>query len=161
MEEALAAFLAHPLRAAPYTAIRFARCDHNGVPLFLVGTKEAGGALSAMKAAHSHAGSSCFYCGKPMARDGDKKFTLDHLRPKSSGGTDDLHNLVFCCRPCNRSKGVQPLAVFHPGRAADYVAAMDHHNVRALGALNPQRDASAARNVTGATVQVVKIAAAG
>lgn len=29
----------------------------------------------------------------------------DHLLPRSEGGTDELHNRVLLCSPCNRKKG--------------------------------------------------------
>lgn len=44
----------------------------------------------------------CFYCQRPLERD---TATLDHLHPRSKGGTDDPENLVLACRPCNRAKG--------------------------------------------------------
>ena len=129
-------FLAHPVRVAPYTAIRFARYDHNRVPLFFVGTKESGGTLKAMRAAHARYGSSCYYCGKPMSADSPADlFTLDHVHAASLNGTDDLHNLVFCCRPCNEAKGVRSLAVFHPARSADFTGALNQHVIRALNHL--------------------------
>ena len=31
--------------------------------------------------------------------------TLDHIKPKSSGGTNEIENLVGCCRACNEAKG--------------------------------------------------------
>jgi 5-methylcytosine-specific restriction endonuclease McrA len=31
--------------------------------------------------------------------------TVDHVIPKSMGGTDDPENLVAACRSCNSSKG--------------------------------------------------------
>jgi len=32
-------------------------------------------------------------------------FTIDHIIPKSRGGTDDLNNLQTMCYPCNIKKG--------------------------------------------------------
>lgn len=43
----------------------------------------------------------CHYCKKDV---GVKKFTVDHIIPVSRGGTDDLSNLVGCCKSCNSSK---------------------------------------------------------
>lgn len=40
----------------------------------------------------------CVYCGDPAD-------TIDHVIPRSKGGTDDLDNLVPACRDCNSRKG--------------------------------------------------------
>lgn len=40
----------------------------------------------------------CVYCGA-----GDN-LSLDHVIPRSRGGSDDPENLVTACRPCNSSK---------------------------------------------------------
>lgn len=37
---------------------------------------------------------TCAYCG-------DAANEVDHIHPRSKGGTDDLDNLVACCRRCN------------------------------------------------------------
>lgn len=44
----------------------------------------------------------CWYCGWPLS---SGRATLDHLRPRSRGGSDDESNLVLACWPCNRNKG--------------------------------------------------------
>ena len=48
------------------------------------------------------------WCGRPgkeMARiPDDMKMEVDHIRPWSQGGSDDLYNLQPLCKPCNRSK---------------------------------------------------------
>ncbi|WP_417373000.1 HNH endonuclease [Glutamicibacter protophormiae] len=33
---------------------------------------------------------------------------VDHIVPHSKGGTNELANLVICCRTCNISKGNRP-----------------------------------------------------
>lgn len=64
----------------------------------------------------------CWYCGKQtnvrdryilsvladserydnhIKQDG---FSIDHINPRSKGGTDDVNNLVPCCRHCNAMK---------------------------------------------------------
>lgn len=43
-------------------------------------------------------GSHCHYCGRDASQ-------VDHVIPRSRGGTDDLSNLVPACAPCNLSKG--------------------------------------------------------
>src|SRR6516162_10063448 len=47
---------------------------------------------------------TCQYCGVVLAS-GD--LTLDHVVPRSRGGSSTWENLVACCHPCNRQKGNQ------------------------------------------------------
>lgn len=145
MEKLVAALAEHPIRTAPYSAIGYSR-RHNGKPLYKVDNSEAGGPVKAMRAAHARWGSNCFYCGKPMPHDvGNDVFTLDHVQPEAQGGTDDLHNLVFSCRPCNQRKGATLVADFHAMRAADYASALERHVVRTLKAIGgPDRGMQAA-----------------
>lgn len=35
----------------------------------------------------------------------DRNITIDHLTPYNKGGTNDIENLVLCCRSCNSTKG--------------------------------------------------------
>jgi 5-methylcytosine-specific restriction endonuclease McrA len=44
----------------------------------------------------------CQYCG---CRPGPRNLNLDHVRPRSRGGTDSWENLVISCRACNLKKG--------------------------------------------------------
>jgi hypothetical protein len=47
----------------------------------------------------------CAYCdGTPID---DRSLTLDHVRPKKSGGQDLTRNLVPACADCNTDKGSQ------------------------------------------------------
>ena len=41
----------------------------------------------------------CVYCGS------NKNLTIDHVLPKSRGGSNRWTNLVTCCGNCNRKKG--------------------------------------------------------
>jgi 5-methylcytosine-specific restriction endonuclease McrA len=74
-------------------------------------------------------GMICHYCGKRIhfAKDVRKEIrargvdidrygyklidmlaaTVDHVIPRSKGGTDDLSNLVLACNECNRTKGAK------------------------------------------------------
>ena len=45
---------------------------------------------------------TCQYCGVLLVS-GD--LTLDHVIPRSRGGSSTWENLVACCHPCNRRKG--------------------------------------------------------
>ena len=44
----------------------------------------------------------CAYCGS------DKDLTIDHIVPRSKGGTDFTKNVVCCCHDCNQSKSHTP-----------------------------------------------------
>lgn len=74
----------------------------------------------------------CACCGKWCGRAGGErayiqeyeKMEVDHIRPWSQGGSDNLYNLQPLCKPCNRSKSANASAkdnlkgvgnaVFHP-----------------------------------------------
>lgn len=45
---------------------------------------------------------TCQYCFEKHPL---KNLTLDHVHPKSKGGSNDHHNLVLACRGCNLKKG--------------------------------------------------------
>jgi 5-methylcytosine-specific restriction endonuclease McrA len=45
-------------------------------------------------------GFTCAYCGRT-----DAKLTVDHIKPKSSGGKSTFENCVSACRECNLKKG--------------------------------------------------------
>lgn len=47
-------------------------------------------------------GYTCAYCGIT-----DVPLQLDHIHPRSKGGSDLPHNLTACCKPCNTSKGAK------------------------------------------------------
>lgn len=44
----------------------------------------------------------CGYCGKTAT-------TVDHIMPRSRGGTNTWENLIACCLDCNSSKGDKTL----------------------------------------------------
>ena len=51
-------------------------------------------------------GHKCVYCGST------ENLTIDHVRPRSLGGTDTADNCVTACRPCNQAKGSMHVDVF-------------------------------------------------
>lgn len=51
---------------------------------------------------------TCQYCGRQTPQ---TILEIDHIIPKSKGGTDDINNLITSCFDCNRGKGAVPLAV--------------------------------------------------
>ena len=67
----------------------------------------------------------CEYCHS-SERLSANRFTVDHLIPRSLGGSDDLDNLALACRRCNERRynfiaGLDPeteeiVPLFHPRR---------------------------------------------
>lgn len=51
----------------------------------------------------------CFYCQVPLSL---STRTVDHLTPRALGGSNDISNLVLCCRPCNNAKADLTVAQF-------------------------------------------------
>jgi 5-methylcytosine-specific restriction endonuclease McrA len=52
-------------------------------------------------------GFACVYCERDMRADDPYNVTLDHLTPRSAGGSDDASNLVTACRSCNSKRGAR------------------------------------------------------
>lgn len=51
-------------------------------------------------------GDCCVYCGVTA---GQCKLELDHLVPRSAGGSDELSNIVQACRVCNNLRRAMTL----------------------------------------------------
>lgn len=45
----------------------------------------------------------CAYCGEAFRT--EREMTIDHIRPRSKGGTNHISNLALACRDCNQRKG--------------------------------------------------------
>ncbi len=52
----------------------------------------------------------CQYCGDKFLQ---KDLTLDHVIPRSKGGTTSWENVVSCCSICNHKKGDKMPEDFH------------------------------------------------
>lgn len=50
---------------------------------------------------------TCAYCGRS-----DVPLQIEHIQPKTKGGTKRASNLTLACGPCNQKKGTQDIAVF-------------------------------------------------
>lgn len=74
-------------------------------------------------------GRKCCYCGTQ-----DVPLEVEHITPKSRGGSNRVSNLCLACRPCNVKKGSQTAAEF------------GHPNIQAI-AKRPLKDASAVNSV--------------
>lgn len=51
-------------------------------------------------------GHRCVYCSST------EKLSLDHLKPRASGGADVPHNLVTACLSCNSIRKNKPLHIW-------------------------------------------------
>lgn len=56
----------------------------------------------------------CPLCGCLMTLKGNRNAanfaTLDHIIPKSEGGTNNIENLRLVCRICNNKRGSEPIS---------------------------------------------------
>ena len=52
-------------------------------------------------------GHQCAYCGAK-----DVPLEIEHIRPRSQGGSDRVSNLTIACVPCNQKKGARPIESF-------------------------------------------------
>jgi 5-methylcytosine-specific restriction endonuclease McrA len=60
----------------------------------------------------------CAYCGKT-----DCPFELDHILPRSRGGSNRVSNLCLACHGCNQAKGDKTSAEWgHPEVEADFLS---------------------------------------
>ncbi|MEG3880028.1 HNH endonuclease [Microcoleus sp. herbarium7] len=55
-------------------------------------------------------GNQCHWCNKSMQK---SERTIEHLLPKSLGGSNALYNLRLACFSCNNSRGN---SLFPPGK---------------------------------------------
>jgi len=53
----------------------------------------------------------CVYCGAT-----DTRLEVEHVKPRSLGGSDRVSNLAIACRPCNQAKGSQDIREFLAGK---------------------------------------------
>ncbi|WP_405889218.1 RNA-guided endonuclease IscB [Streptomyces sp. NBC_01136] len=101
-------------RYAPVTEIHVERVAFDthsmsaGRPLtgaeYQQGTLAGTGARAYLHAKWNRACAYCDATGIPL--------NIDHLRPRSRGGSDRISNLVLACAPCNQAKGSTPVDAF-------------------------------------------------
>jgi 5-methylcytosine-specific restriction endonuclease McrA len=51
----------------------------------------------------------CDYCGSDLDMSDPRAWAMDHVIPRSRGGSNKLENLKMSCRDCNGSKGAKTL----------------------------------------------------
>lgn len=64
---------------------------------------------------------ACAYCGRALRDAAPAEITLDHLLPRSAGGSNDAANLVTACRPSNSSRKDRPWVDYATGGARDRI----------------------------------------
>lgn len=60
-----------------------------------------------MKGRHT---APCCHCGSFFRR---RELTLDHVKPRSQGGTYEAENVMLSCLPCNNERGDEDFHVFN------------------------------------------------
>lgn len=79
---------------------------------------------------------TCAYCGAK-----DVPLQIEHIKPKSAGGSNRVSNLAMACEPCNTDKGTQSIEVFLKGNpeALRRIQAQAKAPLRSAAAVNSTR----------------------
>jgi 5-methylcytosine-specific restriction endonuclease McrA len=86
----------------------------------------------------------CAYCSVENV-----PFEIEHIQPKSKGGSDRVSNLTIACHPCNQSKGNQDIRDFLSGNP-------DLLNRILKQAKSPLKDAAAVNSTRWALFHALK-----
>ena len=81
-------------------------------------------------------GRACAYCGKTNV-----PLEIEHIQPRSRGGSDRISNLTLACTSCNQKKNNAPLEVFLQNRPEllKKITAMAEAPLRDAAAVNATR----------------------
>lgn len=74
-------------------------------------------------------GLACCYCGDSV--ENGCQLSLDHVQPHDLGGSNEISNLVTCCKRCNSSRGKRSVASFAKA-TAQYL----NHGIEAKAIVN-------------------------
>jgi 5-methylcytosine-specific restriction endonuclease McrA len=78
---------------------------------------------------------SCVYCGQTGV-----PLEIDHVQPKSKGGSDRVSNLVISCVDCNRAKGSEPVEEFvDDEEKLEWIQSRRQESLKDAGVLNSMR----------------------
>ncbi|NEO42026.1 MAG: HNH endonuclease [Moorea sp. SIOASIH] len=89
-------------------------------------------------------GRECAYCGKKSV-----PLHIEHIHPKSFGGSDRVSNLCLACEKCNQRKGNKPIEEFLKKKPSLLQKIKNK-------ALSPLRDATAVNMTRNKVVKVLK-----
>ncbi|MHB1758518.1 MAG: RNA-guided endonuclease IscB, partial [Leptospirillum sp.] len=87
---------------------------------------------------------TCAYCGAK-----DVPLEIDHIHPRSKGGTDRVSNLTLACHVCNQKKGSRDITEFLSNKPETLKRLLSQ-------AKSPLRDASAVNSTRWALFQSLK-----
>jgi len=78
-------------------------------------------------------GRKCVYCSAD-----NKQLEIDHVWPKSRGGSNRVSNLVISCEPCNRAKGSSSVQEFlaHDPKRLELILAQKRKPLRDAAIIN-------------------------
>lgn len=71
-------------------------------------------------------GFTCAYCGRDLRNADARDVTLDHLLPRSAGGSNEATNLITACLRCNSQRGNKAYADYATGGAIDRIEQLRH-----------------------------------
>ncbi|MUG96253.1 endonuclease [Scytonema sp. UIC 10036] len=85
-----------------------------------------------------HWGRECVYCGKT-----DVPLQMEHINPRSKGGSDRFSNLTLSCEKCNQKKGNKPVEQFlkNKGEILQKIKANQKKSLSDAAAVNSTRKA--------------------
>ncbi|MFB2919520.1 MULTISPECIES: RNA-guided endonuclease IscB [Aerosakkonema] len=86
----------------------------------------------------------CAYCGAK-----DVPLQVEHIHPKSKGGTNRISNLCLACEPCNLAKGTQDIKDFLSGKPNILKRVLSQ-------AKSPLKDAAAVNSTRWALLNTLK-----
>lgn len=72
---------------------------------------------------------NCWYCGDANPS------TIDHIVALDNGGSDDIENLVLCCKRCNSRKKAMTIEEFrykNSWEKTEYSNVINHYTARKL-----------------------------
>lgn len=94
----------------------------------------------------------CLYCGADLRHAAPADITLDHLLPRSAGGSNVATNLATACRSCNSSRGAKPWLDYATGGARDRIEQLRHEplNIELAKAIISGEQSAMVADVEGA-----------
>lgn len=83
----------------------------------------------------------CIHCNRKMtvAYDGKTSFTIEHIVPRSAGGTSSVENCALACASCNSAKGIDHDVNYDEAAATNNHRSSSLKSVEIITALQAKR----------------------